>query len=82
MRGAVLAKTPSGIMEFQVVWKTKYDDGDTYQLNRIDIVAALRLYRLHREVDTRIPPTLVDSANNIVADKNDNLDDEADVPLC
>jgi hypothetical protein len=77
-RGAVLAPTSSGITEFQAVWKIEYDDGDTKQLNLKEIVAAMRLYRLHQKADTQIPPTIVDSGNT-AAVENDNLDDEADV---
>jgi hypothetical protein len=78
IRGAVLAPTSSGITEFQAVWKIEYDDGDTEQLNRKEIVATVRLYQLHQKVDNQIPPAIVDSGNTIEVG-NDNLDDEADI---
>jgi hypothetical protein len=79
IRGAVVAAKSSGIKEFQAIWKIEYDDGDIEQLNRIEIVAAMRLYRLHREVDTRVLTEHVDSDDH-VADEDDNVDDEVDDP--
>ena len=78
IRGAVVEANSSGTKEFQAVWKIEYDDGDFQQLNRIEILAALRLYRKHRKADT-VVLELVDPDDHD-ADEDDNFNDEADDP--
>ena len=65
VRGPVVEVGPSnGTQLFQAVWKIVYDDGDTEQLNRGEIVAALRTYRLNIKDDprkSRLPQSDVDT---------------------
>ena len=43
----------NGTRILQAVWKVAYDDGDSEQLNRVELVAAFRTYRLHAQEDPR-----------------------------
>jgi len=53
-RGPVVAVGASnGTRLLQAVWNVAYDDGDSEQLNRGEIIAALRTYRLHAKEDPR-----------------------------
>ncbi len=53
IRGPVLAKQADGTKLWQVVWKMVYDDEDTKQLNRLEIIAAMRSYQWNAKDDTR-----------------------------
>ena len=76
IKGVVLGPAgESGVKEFQAVWKIVYDDGDTEEYNRLDILAAIRLYRLHIEADTNKPlaatPTHVEANDGIPNEEAD-----------
>ncbi len=47
IRGLVLAAQPDGRKVWQAVWKVVYDDADPEQFTRLEIILALRSYRLH-----------------------------------
>jgi hypothetical protein len=59
VRGLVVVAEPSnGTRLLQAVWKVAYDDGDSVQLIRVELLAALRTYHLHAQKESpKIPFT-------------------------
>ena len=51
IRGAVLAKQPDGNRLWQAVWKIVFDDSDSEEMNRLEIMAAIEFYRIHESKD-------------------------------
>ena len=52
-RGPVTAAGADGMKVLQAVWKIVYDDADTEQLTRIEIMDLMRTYRLHEKEDIK-----------------------------
>jgi hypothetical protein len=52
-RGPVTAAGADGMKVLQAVWKIVYDDADTEQLTRIEIMDLMRTYRLHEQEDIK-----------------------------
>ena len=50
-RGPVTAAGVDGIKVLQSVWKIVYDDADTEQLTRLEIMDLMRAYQLHESED-------------------------------
>jgi hypothetical protein len=50
-RGPVTAVGADGMKVLQAVWKIVYDDADTEQLTRLEIMDLMRTYRLHESED-------------------------------
>jgi hypothetical protein len=51
IRGPVMAVGADGKKVLQAVWKIVYDDADTEQLTRVEIIDSMRTYRLHESED-------------------------------
>ncbi len=76
----MLAKHPVGISMWHAVWKVVYDDGDTEQLSRVHIVAAMRLHGQHIIKDTRnIRIVVHDIAGNDDMDEISRVNEGIDV---
>ena len=54
-RGAVLAKQPDGSTQWQAVWKVVFDDADSEEMNRLEIMSAMELYRINGSKDLQKP---------------------------
>jgi hypothetical protein len=54
VRGPVVAgRGANGTQLLEAVWNVDYDDGDNEQMNRVELVAALRTYRSNYQKDPR-----------------------------
>lgn len=78
IRGPVLAAEPNGNKVWQAVWKVVYDDADTEQLTRLEIITALKCYSLNEKAD--VNKTQI-ALPNLVPEIDDNEERETDSNL-
>jgi hypothetical protein len=65
--GAVLAKEPDGKRQWQAVWKVVFDDEDSEDMNRLEIIDALKLYRLNESKDVHKPQPVMQSVEDDIS---------------
>ncbi len=73
--GAVLSRQPDGSTLWQSVWKVVYDDQDTEELNRMELIDGLKLYRSNEKNDLLKPQAVIESVKDDVSMEEDAFND-------
>ena len=75
MGGAVLARQPDGSTLWQSVWKVVYDDQDAEELNRLELIDGLKLYRSNEKNDLCKPQAVIESFDDDIDMEEDAFTD-------
>ena len=59
-----MARQPDGSTLWESVWKVAYDDQDAEELNRLELIDGLKLYRCNEKNDLHKPQAVITSVND------------------